>query len=241
MRSTCQESTQYDRWIRNNISSKTTTIRQCINKTQSAWICWIEITLLPGKRKTKHTHNLTVNKLYLYKKRDKHEATIPHRRVDEEIKVYQAIYVSLLLLSAPILSWLEYLVFYVVQIARFVNKVSRTKNSLPKNYMYNGTPPVYLIFLSRLLVATTTARLANNRCFSFLVSSICFPLYVYLFSFTLILVQFFLIFLLILVVLTELIYANYIIIWIRLVSSVEQMQMRTSNQDGRRIGCSDLN
>lgn len=167
MRSTCQESTQYDRWIRNNISSKATTIRQCINKTQSAWICWIEITLLPGKRKTKHTHNLTVNKLYLYKKRDKHEATIPHRRVDEEIKVYQAIYVSLLLLSAPILSWLEYLVFYVVQIARFVNKVSRTKNSLPKNYMYNGTPPVYLIFLSRLLVATTTARLANNRCFSF--------------------------------------------------------------------------
>lgn len=78
--------------------------------------------------------------------------------------------------------------------------------------MYNGTPPVYLNFLSRLLVATTTARLANNRCFRFFLSSICFPLYVYLFSFTLILVQFFLIFLLILVVLTELIYANYIII-----------------------------
>lgn len=33
-----------------------------------------------------------------------HEATTPYRRLDEEIKVYQAIYVSLLLLSVPILS-----------------------------------------------------------------------------------------------------------------------------------------
>lgn len=132
MRSTCQESTQYDRWIRNNISSKATTIRQCINKTQSAWICWIEITLLPGKRKTKHTHNLTVNKLYLYKKRDKHEATIPHRRVDEEIKVYQAIHVSLLLLSAPILSWLEYLVFTLYKLPDLLTRLAAPKTLFQK-------------------------------------------------------------------------------------------------------------
>lgn len=80
----------------------------------------------------------------------------------------------------------------------------------------------------------------KNRCFIILVLFVFLPLCLFV-LFKLILVQFFLIFLLILVVLTELIYANYIIIRIRLVGSVEQTQMRASNQGGRRIGCFDLN
>lgn len=199
----------------------------------------LKLPFLPGKRKTKHTQLNYKQTIF----------------VRNEISMKQHLLVGALTKKSkftkpftfhfycylPLFYHDYYHYFYVVQISGFVDKIIRTKNSLPKKTitLYNETPLEN--FLSRLLVATTAASIAKkNRCFIILVLFVFLPLCLFV-LFKLILVQFFLIFLLILVVLTELIYANYIIIRIRLVSSVEQTQMRASIQGGRRIGCFDLN
>lgn len=121
----------------------------------------LKLPFLPGKRKTKHTQLNYKQTIF----------------VRNEISMKQHLLVGALTKKSkftkpftfhfycylPLFYHDYYHYFYVVQISGFVDKIIRTKNSLPKKKtitLYNETPLGN--FLSRLLVATTAASIAKK-------------------------------------------------------------------------------
>lgn len=199
----------------------------------------LKLPFLPGKRKTKHTQLNYKQTIFV-----RNEISMKQHLLVERWRRNQSLPSHLRFTSIAICPYFIMIITTIFTLYKFPDLLTRL--SAPKtlfqkkNYyivQWNSSGKLPFKAVGR---NDSSKHSKKNRCFIILVLFVFLPLCLFV-LFKLILVQFFLIFLLILVVLTELIYANYIIIRIRLVSSVEQTQMRASNQGGRRIGCFDLN